>query len=72
MAKAKCKQCNGNGEFYSAFLGCEVVCPCVLTRAEPEAIVEPVSPSTPTGRSAVDSLAQFCGVSADTFRRGAE
>jgi hypothetical protein len=72
MAKAKCKQCNGKGEFFSAFIGCEVVCPCVLTPDEPKAIVEPVPANTPTGRNAVDSLAEFCGVSADTFRRGAK
>ena len=67
---AKCRQCGDTGFFFSRSLRGDVVCPCVLTRDEPGAIVEPVSPSTPTGRSAVDSLAQFCGVTPAAFRRG--
>lgn len=70
MAKPKCRQCKGCGVFRSDFMGCDIVCPCVLMPDEPQAIVEPVSPNTPTGRSAADSLAEFCGVPADTFRRG--
>ena len=69
---AKCRQCGDTGFFFSRSLRGEMVCPCVLTRDEPEAIVEPVPPSTPTGRSAVDSLAQFCGVTPAAFRRGAK
>jgi hypothetical protein len=69
---AKCRQCGGKGEFHSAFLGGEVVCPCVLERDEPEAPVAPVAANTPTGRNAVDSLAQFCGVTPAAFRGGAK
>ena len=72
MAKAKCRQCDGSGVFFSYFMRCHIVCPCVLLPDEPEAPVAPVAANTPTGRLAVDSLAQFCGVSPAEFRGGAK
>ncbi len=70
MAKRVCKQCKGTGFFTPPFLHGEMVCPCVLMPDEPEAPVAPVAANTPTGRNAVDSLAEFCGVSPAAFRRG--
>jgi hypothetical protein len=72
MARRNCKQCKGTGFFYSRSLRGEMVCPCVLLPDEPEAPVAPVAANTPTGRPAVDSLAQFCGVTPAAFRGGAK
>lgn len=72
MSKVKCRQCNDSGFFYSRSLRGEMVCLCVLLPDEPEEPVAPVAANTPTGRPAVESLAQFCGVSPAEFRGGAK